>query len=439
MTGLMNETAAQSALQGTAQNPNQGSVAVNIDDICPRMAAAGGAPAGQGTLPGDQQDLFDRCNGAIVLANTGQSGAAADALGQIAAEEVVSQESAVNGTVAPQSRAIAARLSVLGGRIGGGRLADASPAESVQLASTQLAQGVPQDVTTSREFPGGLGAFVNVSHNFGDKDETSLEAGFDFTNSGMTAGVDYFFLDNLVAGGAIGGAVTDIQIDNRGGDIQSGAVSFSLYTLWNPLDQLGFTGFFNYALIDFDTERVLDYTDPNGVVLRRAQADTDANQFEISGGAYYDFTRGPWTYGPTVRAGFLRTDVDGFRETGAQGLDLKFDDQAAESLQTALGGAVSYVLSVPFGIMTFQGRGEWVHEFLDDSRTINVRYVNDPFPDSPTIRITSDDPDRDRFLLGVGATAVWEGGSSAFVDFETALGHKNVTSHAITLGARYEF
>lgn len=447
-----NQAAAQTPqaeiLQGASTNLNQFSIGTTVGVVCPGLIGlAGGLPTGlpggpEDNLPGDQGDLLVRCTGVIVAASGTPSGTPADIiLGQMAAEEIVSQESVVNGTVAPQSRAIAARLSALGGRIGSGAgLASASPGELVQLASLQLVQSdAPEYVTTSTEFPNGLGIFINAGHNFGNKDETSLESGFDFNATSVTAGVDYFFMDNLVAGGALGGGVTDVAIDNRGGDVQSSAVSFALYTLWNPLDALGFTAFFNYALIDFDSERILQYSDPFGLVSRKARGDTDGSQIEFSGGAYYDFTKGPWTFGPTARAGFLRTEIDSFSEHGAQGLDLAYDDQEADSLQTALGGAVSYVLSVPFGVVTFQGRGEWIHEFLDDSRTIEVRLVNDPFPNSPTITVTTDDPDRDRFMLGAGATAVWAGGSSAFVDFETALGHEDVTSHTITLGARYAF
>ena len=103
------------------------------------------------------------------------------------------------------------------------------------------------------------------------------------------------------------------------------------------------------------------------------------------------------------------------------------------------GGAASHSISADFGVAVLQVRGEWVHEFLDDSETINLRYENDPFSDSPVITLATDDPDRDRFLVGTGVSAVFLGGVSAFADFETVLGHEDVERYTVTAGVRLEF
>ena len=436
LSGVDGDAAAQTALENAAENPQQLSVATNIVDICPQLAALGGF-----SLSGDQGDLFSRCNGAIVLAKSGQTNTAASALDQIAAEEIIAQESLVNGTIAPQTRAIAARVAALGGSRGLVGIANAQPKsdEPILLASTDPWQVIAENSTISAHHFSGLGAFVTGSYAFGDRDETALEAGFDFNDYSITAGVDYFILDKLAVGLGFGYTVSDIDYDANAGGLDADAYAISVYSIWNPIEPLGVSGFVSYGMVDFESERILNYTDPNGVVNRKITGDTDADQIEATGNIYYDFSSGPWTFGPTGRISYLRMDIDGFTEEGGQGLDLVFEDQDAESFKTALGGAVSYSISTSFGVALLQARAEWVHEFLDDSRTISLRYENDPFPDSPIITLTTEDPDRDRGLVGGSASFVFQGGVSAFADFETVVGLEDVTSSTVTVGLRIEF
>ncbi|MCZ6862066.1 MAG: autotransporter outer membrane beta-barrel domain-containing protein [Alphaproteobacteria bacterium] len=435
LSGVNGDSAqAQTALQNAAQNPQQFSVATNIVDICPQLAGLGGFG-----LTGDVGDLFDRCNGAIVIA-PGQPAAAADVLGQIAAEEILSQGSVVNGTIEPQTQAIAARMSALRGGGGLVGIANAQPnSEPVQLASTDPWQVISQDSTVSASHYTGLGAFMTGTYAFGNRDETSLEAGFDFDNYSITVGTDYFFSDNLVAGLAFGYTASDIDFDANAGGLDGSAYAISVYSIWNPIEPLGVSGFISYGLVDFETERNLNYTDSNGAVNRTISGDTDADQLEATGGIYYDFASGPWTFGPTGRVSYLHMDIDGFTETGGQGLDLVFTNQDAESFETAFGGAVSYSTSTSFGVALYQARAEWIHEFLDNSRTVSLRYENDPFPNSPVITLTTEEPDRDRFIVGGSASFVFQGGISAFADIETVLGLDNVTAAAVTAGLRMEF
>jgi len=82
-------------------------------------------------------------------------------------------------------------------------------------------------------------------------------------------------------------------------------------------------------------------------------------------------------------------------------------------------------------------RIEWEHEFMDDSRLITARFVNDPL--RQPIRFATDSPDRDYVNIGVALSATFRGGIAAFIDYETVLALANVTRHDITLGIRGEF
>lgn len=431
-----------SDLEQAAQNGQQLSIATNLVAICPTLSTLGGF-----SLTGDSGDLFRRCDGAIQLADPMGSNfdaaTAASNLQMLAGEEVAGQQAIVDGVVQPQTRAVAARVSALGGRLGSSQLGALAPErkeERILLASLEPVQVAADESGFAAEFPSGLGVFLNGSYGFGDRDATSLEAGFDFDDYSVTGGVDYFVRDNLVVGLAGGYGATDIDFDDNAGGIDTDTFSVSGYTLWNPMDELGVSALVSYGMVDYDTKRNLVFTDPNGSVNRTAKGDTDAYQLELSGSAYYDFTYESLTYGPTLRVTYFHTDVDGYTESGAQGLDLTFDDFDADSFQTALGGAVSHAISADFGVVVLQGRAEWIHEFMDDADTIDVRFKSDPTPgSSPVILVTTEDPDRDRALLGGGASVVFANGVSAFADFEAVAFHKDVESYTLTVGGRLEF
>ena len=140
---------------------------------------------------------------------------------------------------------------------------------------------------------------------------------------------------------------------------------------------------------------------------------------------------------PYVRVEYLHLDVDAYTESGANGLDLKVQKQTVESLLTVLGGRASYAISTPFGVLLPQVRAEWRHEVLDDQRGIKAQFANDPF--NVPFLIATDNPDRDYFALGAGIAAALARGISAFVDFETIVGLKNVTNHNFIAGVRFEF
>lgn len=416
-------------LETAAQNVNQESLAQNISFICPVLAGM--------TLTGDTADLSTRCTAAVTLAPTDQSGAAV-ILGQISPEEIVAQDAVVDGTMQPQSKAVAARLSALGLRAAGPQLSMHQLNGPVEVASTEPWQVFADNSGVSAFNTSGLGVFLNGSGGFGDKDQTSLETGYDFHSASVTAGVDYFFFDNFAAGVAFGYTGSEVEFDNNGGNLDADGFLFSTYGLWNPTDALGLTALIGYGRISYDSSRNIIYNDGTAI-NRTATGETDANQLEITTTANYDFRTGPFTYGPTGRMTYVYQDVDGFSETGAQGLNLSYDSRSSKSFQTALGAAVSYALSTGFGVTTLQARAEWIHEFLDDSEVFGVRYVNDNISGSTGFSITSDAPDRDRALVGGGVSMVFQDGISAFGDFETILALSDVNTYTFTAGIRKEF
>jgi outer membrane autotransporter protein len=66
-----------------------------------------------------------------------------------------------------------------------------------------------------------------------------------------------------------------------------------------------------------------------------------------------------------------------------------------------------------------------------------ARFAADPIRTS--FGIVTDSPDRDYFRLGLGVSAVFPHGVSAFVNYDTLLDKRDWTDHLIDLGVRWEF
>jgi outer membrane autotransporter protein len=447
-----------------------------------------------------QNEFIDRC-GELVRNGQNQTPentpVTRDALVQIASEEVATQGTTSVETAGVQLANVGARLAALrrgatgisfqglalnihGKTLPGPMLASLIPFDKMSDAASvsepsmvhKPGMSLPQRNTfsdirstnlvaqsgsssASTDKPSMLnrfGLFVNGTFSIGDKDITSKESGFDFHTLGVTAGIDYRLTENLVLGTAFGFASTDADIDpfGGGGDLDTNEYSFSFYGLYYIQD-FYINGITNFGWNTYDSTRNIIYTlpttDPTGMpivttVNQTAKGDTHGSHFSLGFGAGYDFRSGGFTFGPFARLNYIKVDIDGYQEsvdttTPGFGWVLAVDGQDVESFTSAIGGQVSYAFSTQVGVFVPQFLFEWEHEFDDNSRPTTARFVHDP--SSVPINITTDDPDRNYFNLGAGLSAVFQGGKSAFLYYETVLGLDDVTAHNLVVGARLEF
>jgi outer membrane autotransporter protein len=430
---------AQSLSNLPGQSGFESRVGDAVSETCAGLKARGVNPAGSNPV----EDLFGRCR---ELVQTGNDLTGAPETGfslGLDAEEtnaallrVAHDEYAFTGTEA--INIVSATFGVLETRL----LALREGTTGIQIAGLPaldregrpLASALSEHSAAGPDLDERVGLFLNGVGSWGDFSGTTDEAPFRFAEYGMVVGGDFRFTENLVAGAAFAYSNTDavFRADASGGKLDRDAYTGALFSTWNsgPFYVEGIAG---YTSIDYDLRRKIRYADVN----RTAKGTPDADEWSVALGTGYDFQRGAFSFGPYLRAEYIDVDMNGFTESGANGLNLTYEANRLQSFTTDLGVQVSYAISTGFGIVTPYLRAEWEHEYLNDSRKIKARYSADP--NRNTFFARTSDPDRDYANLGAGVSAQFPNGFSAFLDFDTAQGLSRIDRYRATLGGRLTF
>jgi outer membrane lipase/esterase len=377
----------------------------------------------------------DRCNALVGAAmKSPGSTQVGQAVFQISPEQLSSFGIHATRTTAAQinvvSTAVLGRLETL-------RTASLDP--TTRLASLQLYQdGKPlTGGNAGSEAFGPLGVWINGSFHLGELDSTPAQRGFNFKNWGVTAGADYRILDSLVLGGAFSYTLSDNDFDHQGGHADNDSYIGSIYGSYSPIENLYLDALINYGHLNFDITRNISYAIPTDTVNTHARGDTDGNLWGFTLSSGYNFHYQALNFTPYVRFAYRRLKIDDYHEQGGFGWGMRFEEQHIRSMKSVAGAQVAYAISLPWGVLTPQFRGEWHHEFRDPSRTITASFLGDPLAQGFAIRVPA--PDRDYATFGGDLTATFAYGISAFVGYEALVGYQHISSHRITGGVRLQF
>ncbi len=442
------QDAAADAIQGRDINGVRPAIA-NVEGIglCQSIAVS----PDSGSFSAATQELGARCAELVQTADprAGEDGtglpdslnlgvAPADvraALQQVVPEETEIIGSGATDTAHDQMTNIGSRMQYL--RTGSSTLA----VSGFNFSGEDLTGGAAGADGYSR-----LGLFINGTYGSGDKDATNNEAGFDFDAYGVTAGIDYRFSETLVAGVAVGFSNSEVEADNNAGKTDADGFNGTLYGMYYT-ERFYVEGSVSFGSYEYEARRVVDY----GAGAQRRSADldseTDGDQLGWSlGGGYTNYVES-LNYTLFGRLEGIDSDIDAYSETGSGANPewaMSVDDQEIESVQAVLGGQLALASSQNFGVIQPYVGAEWHYEFEDEARDITANYLNDPFFAATgskqfTVRLASDDPDEDFFLVSVGVTLIMQGGNQLFVNFDKVLGLDDVSSQALTAGVRFEF
>ena len=417
-----------------------------------------------------EEALFLRCNEMVMTANAlnGDDGTRnnlgwnnaqlAEGMQQLTGEEQVSK-----GRLATEGSN--GQFGNIGTRLDAIRVGARSTAGGLSLAMN----GAPVVGGNAGEDGGGWGWFLNGAIGSGDRDATNREDQYDYDAYGATLGFDYQFDSGMVAGFALG--YTDYEVDfdkvgsfspgeqltntQAGGGFDADGYSISTYAIGN-IGRFYIDGIASYSQSDFTTERIVQYTgsdDGTGrgqalIVDRSMKGKTDSDTLALGVSTGTSFDLGFVDLSLDIGLSYLDLSVDGYTEKDRKrgldtaefsGLNLKYEDQDFDSLQSIVGLQLSRAFSFSGGVLVPYFSADYRHEFENNSIRLKAKYAAQENGESFNLNVTSDDPDKDYFELGLGLSAVFANNIQAFVEYRTTVELENVSADLFTIGIRGAF
>lgn len=289
----------------------------------------------------------------------------------------------------------------------------------------------------------GFGFFASGLVEALNRDVTTFQDGYKSTILGITAGSDYRFNSQTVAGIAMNYANTHGDFKN-GGDFNTNSLGFILFGSYLPTDRsfVQITGGYSnntYSVSRSAQALILGVAGgPDRPLSGLPSSSSNGDVFSLNAITGYDQPVGMFTVGPRVGFNYTNTHVGDHTETSGGGLGLKYDDQWINSVQSVLGVQAQAAISTGVGVLVPQVNADYIHEFANSQRFITASFVEDLRANPLKFTFQNEVPVRNYFNVGTGLVAVLPNGLQLFVNFRTMVGNEQFNNYAGTFGLRVE-
>jgi uncharacterized protein with beta-barrel porin domain len=266
--------------------------------------------------------------------------------------------------------------------------------------------------------------FASANGGYTDVSGDGNANGFTYATEGVTLGLDYKLLPNLVVGTYLGYNHVFTSLVNSGAIDQNG-ITGGLYGSWfshgfyvNGIVGGGYSGF---------TARRFSIGG-----FTRGDSDSAVLNTLIGGG--YDLHHGGWTFGPTIALEYDEAGLDDFTETGSLA-PLHAYAQSQDSLRSTVGGHISYETHINGVTVRPDLHASWQHEYDDEAAAFgaNVAGTNAGFV------VQGPNLGRDSALAGAGVTVDLDEKSSVYANYEGQFGRANLSQSIVSVGYRLKF
>jgi outer membrane lipase/esterase len=275
-----------------------------------------------------------------------------------------------------------------------------------------------------------LAGFITGTYGWGSRDDRSTAAGFDYTTKNIYGGLDYRVTPNLVLGALFGYGTTDGDLHGSTGTADFDSYQGALYATY-------FNGGFYATVAGTYVGNDWDKIERNTFVVGQAtQASTKGQTggFKLETG--YAFNVRGFNVGPVGELRWANIGIDGYRETGAAGLDQQIDEQNFQSLIGAFGGEVSFTTDYAGLSLTPHLRITYDHEFKDSDRAVTTRLVSEPLL---SVTTPLDDPGKDAVRIGGGVDIALGNSLTALVDFNATAARSDGNDYQALAKLRFTF
>jgi outer membrane lipase/esterase len=315
----------------------------------------------------------------------------------------------------------------------------------------------------------GWAWFLNGAVGTGDRDATAQEDSYEYDSYGGTLGADYQFDSGLVAGVALG--YYDYQVDfddvasvesgplivntQAGGGFETDGYALSAYLVGN-VGRFYIDGLVSYGSAELESERIVRYQGSasgkggaeSRVVNRSMIGETDSETLTLGFSTGTVFNLDAFDLGVDAGLSYLDVSTDAYTEqefarggdtAQFSGLNLAYDDQDFDSLQSRIGAQLSRTISTGGGVFLPYFSVAWRYEFKNDPITTRARLAVQQEGDVFGINAVTDEPDDSFFEIGVGVSAVFANNLQGFIEYRTVAGLDDVSANLISLGIRGVF
>ena len=254
--------------------------------------------------------------------------------------------------------------------------------------------------------------------------------GYDSSGGGAVLGADGPVLPWLRLGMAFAAGNTDVHFSRSGDDGTQKSVQGGLYAMAD-LGAFYLDASLSYSGFDNDTDRAVAFGDASAT----AKASFDASAWSGRVGGGWDYQCGRWIMGPRLDVGYLSLSEDGFRESGADFLDLNVDDRDADYWSSALGLRAAARYDLDAWALLPRLDISWRHLFSDDARGVEASFRDYP---GQGFTVYGLEPAQDALQMQAGVRAVITDRANAFLQYGLLLGD-DVTSQDVSLGFNWMF
>jgi uncharacterized protein YhjY with autotransporter beta-barrel domain len=284
----------------------------------------------------------------------------------------------------------------------------------------------------------GLSVFASAGATALNHHNNEFEDGYEAQLPTVTIGADYWISPRLLAGVGFNYTNFDGTYDDGGG-FDKDIFSPLLYATYLPFDRAFVNAVLGYSRNENSNNRrvVVPFSDDPEPFTGRTSADYDENQYAVTLQAGYDHPIDNFTIGPRLGFAYGYSQVDSFKEKGNTGAELRYSGLNQTSVQTSLGAAATVSIAIPYGVLLPQASVAWVHEYANNARNIDARFVE--APSSPKFTFQRERPARDWANIALGVSASLVNGMQPFAQFQTVQGNDNFVSYGGTAGLRFSF
>ena len=275
------------------------------------------------------------------------------------------------------------------------------------------------------------GVFWGKGYGVFGKRKTKKEVpGYKYNVYGTSFGLDSQVSDNFLMGLTAGYSMSLIDSYVEGDESNIKNANVGIYGS-HYADYLHIDSVFTYSFLKYETERKIS------IVNEKIKGDTDGQAISGYVEARYDLGNiNNWILQPLAAFQFSLLSLDGYNESGGAS-SLEYDDQSYNSYKTSLGLKLNQELlgrdrSYSESI---QLRGRWLHEFGDDSSSIDTHFVSDP---GLVFKVSDEPIARDSALLGITYNADIDSHSRLSLGYDALL-NSDGNSHMVSVMLVYRW